>query len=563
MGISIRSPHDVPDGTPMAVSLRSTSELVTGSWRTFRPTYVTRPSPCNLDCPAGTDVRGFLAAASRGEALDAWRIILERNPLPGVCGRVCYHPCETRCNRAILDGRVAIHAVERAIADEALRLAPPHEAIDVRDTTAALLAVVGSGPAGLSCAYHAARRGHQVVVFESMPEPGGMLRYGIPEYRLPRPVLEGELDLLRALGVRFETGARLGASLPWSSLDPFDAVFVAVGTQRSRAAAVPGEDFAGVRPALDLLRDVNAGNLGTIDGTVIVIGGGNTALDAARVVLRQGGKATIVYRRTREEMPAHPDEISQAEAEGVEFIFQAAPLCFDGLAGQVTGAQFQRTRPGPPDASGRRSPEPIPGDTFTLPCSLVLTAIGEELEREAFASAMEVARGRLKADRWGRTSQATLFAGGDAATGAGTVVDAIGSGRRAAEAIDAWLSGAELADLPTDAAQRVGIDDVNVFYFPVTPRSRPPALDRVEAVSSFDEVIGSLSWEQAMVEADRCFTCGECTYCDTCLVFCPDMAVARAPEGGYTIDYAHCKGCGICVHECPRGAITLVPEEAR
>jgi NADPH-dependent glutamate synthase beta subunit-like oxidoreductase len=563
MSVSIRPPDDVPDGTPMSVSLRSTSELTTGNWRTFRPLYVTRPSPCNLDCPAGTDVRGFLTRAADGDAVGAWRTILEHNPLPATCGRVCYHPCEGACNRAAVDDRVAVHVVERAIAAAAAAANAAAQIVEMKRTaTGARIAIVGSGPAGLSCAYQLARRGHSPIVFEAAAEPGGMLRYGIPSYRLPRTVLASEVDLLRALGVEFRHGARLGATLNWDDLKAFQAVFLGVGNQRSKSAGVAGDQLTGVRPAIEFLREVNAGNEGGhIGGRVIVIGGGNTALDAARVALRQGAKVTIAYRRTREEMPAHPDEIAQAEHEGVQFMFQSAPVRFQGWRGVLTSLYLQRTRPGPPDASGRRSPEPIPGDTFTLPCNHAFTAIGEELEQEAFASVVEIAKGRLKADRYGRTAAPALFAGGDAATGAGTVVDAIGSGRRAAEAIDAHVTGVALP-ANSGADDRVTVDGLNLFYFHHVNRTTVPMLHRTYATAGFREVAGDLPWDAARAEAARCLSCGACSECGNCVVFCPDAAV-RPIAGGYSIDYTHCKGCGICVTECPRGAMALVAEEAR
>ncbi len=557
--ISIRTPDDVPDGTPMAVSLYSTRSLTTGTWRTFRPVYVTRPSPCNLDCPAGTDVRGFLTRAAEGDAAGAWRLILEKNPLPGICGRVCYHPCEGNCNRGGLDERVSVHAIERAIADEAARLQVADVIrTDVAAPTGRSVGVIGSGPAGLSCAYQLARLGHAVTVFDDMPEPGGMLRYGIPAYRLPRHVLDTEINLLRRIGVTLTPNAKLGASLPWSQLDTFDAVFVAVGTHKSRPASVAGEDLAGVKPALDFLRRVNRGEKLTVAPTVVVLGGGNTAMDAARVARRHGADVTIAYRRTREDMPAHPDEIAQAEAEGVKFIFNVMPVAFRGN-GAVAQVELQRTRPGAPDASGRRRPEPIPGDVFNLATGEVLMALGEELEREAFEGILDLARGRLQADRWGRTGKKQLFAGGDAATGAGTVVEAIGSGRRAAEAIDAWLGGRELPEQAQ--AEAVQASDLNVFYFGLVRRAQPPVLD-VRRRTEFDEVVGGLGWRGAMAEARRCLSCGLCTSCNNCVLFCPDSAASRTTTG-YTIDLTHCKGCGLCVSECPRGAMELVPEESR
>ena len=563
MAITIRGPDDVPDGTPMAVSLRSTRELATGSWRTFRPIYVTRPSPCNLDCPAGTDVRAVLTLAGEGDAVGAWRTIVERNPLPAVCGRVCYHPCETACNRRALDERVAIHAIERAIAAEAARSnAAAAIAGGLPPATGKGVAIVGSGPAGLSCAYQLARLGHRAVVFEAADEPGGMLRYGIPAYRLPREVLAGEIALLRTLGIEFNFGRRLGATLSWNDLAGFDATFVAVGKQRSKASGVPGETLTGVRPALDVLREVNSGQASCVAGRVVVVGGGNTALDAARVALRHGAATTILYRRSRREAPAHPAEIAQAEREGVRFVFHAAPARYNAsAAGVLTAVDCQRMRPGPPDESGRSSPLPIPGDTFSIACDHVLTATGEELDDDAFGDALRIARGRLEADRWGRTTSAPLFAGGDAATGAGTVVDAIGSGRRAAEAIHASLAGGIVSAEAGDA--RVEVPDLNLFYFFRAARLDESLLQPVEATSGFREVVQPLAWEDAMAEARRCLSCGACTACGNCVVFCPDAAVQHADGGGYAIDYAHCKGCGICITECPRGAMALVPEEAR
>ena len=562
MKVSIGRPEDVPRGTPMAVSLRSTADLSTGNWRTFRPLYVTRPSPCNLDCPAGTDVRRFLTLAAAGDVEGAWRTIVRHNPLPGICGRVCYHPCEANCNRTALDEAVAVHAVERAIASEATRRQLAREVAEGREPdSGARVAVVGSGPAGLSCAYHLAMRGHAVTIFEAEVEPGGMLRYGIPDYRLPRQVLDDELALLRALPIEFRMNRRLGANLLWEDLLEYDALFVGVGVQRSRSARVPGETLAGVLPALHFLRDVNAGGDIRVSGRVVVIGGGNTALDAARVALRQGAQVTVVYRRTRAEMPAHPDEIAQAEREGVKFMFQAIPVRFLERRGSVHAARFQRTRPGPPDASGRRSPEPVPGDLFNLACTHVLTAIGEELDVDSIGPALTAEHGRVPADRWGRTQIPAVFAGGDAATGAGTVVEAIASGRRAAEALSASLAGRTPDEVEPDGP-RVGPADLNPFYFASRPRLRVPTLHRTYAVTSFHEVAGGLFWKEAAAEAARCLSCGSCDECGNCQVFCPDAAVSHV-EGGYSIDYAHCKGCGICVAECPRGAMALVSEEAR
>jgi NADPH-dependent glutamate synthase beta subunit-like oxidoreductase len=545
-------------GPPMAVSTRSTRDLVTGTWRTFRPVYVQPASPCNLDCPAGTDVRRVLALAAEGDLEGAWRTLRQRNPLPAVCGRVCYHPCEGQCNRASLDAPVAIHAVERALADQACarRLAPDAS----RDATPPrLVAVVGAGPAGLSCAYHLARQGHHVTVFDARPRPGGMLRYGIPAYRLPRPVLDAEIALLHQQGIRFVGRA------PWraefAALGAFDATFVAIGLQRSKLSGVPGQDLPGVRSGLEFLREVNTTGCAPIAGPVVVIGGGNTALDAARSALRRGGVPVVVYRRGREDMPAHPDEIAEAEAEGVAFIFHAAPVAFLAKRRWLTEIEFQRMQPGAVDESGRRRPEPIPGARFRLPAFLALTAIGEEVEREAVASLLDARHARVAADGWGRTPTPGLFAGGDASTGAGTVVEAIASGTRAAEAITAFFEGRDPATVPL--VRRVGADELNFFYFAAADRAVPPHLPVAQARRSFAEVVATLPWQAAVREAQRCASCGLCTHCDVCRTFCPDVAIQRVPSGGYEIDLVHCKGCGVCATECPRGALTLAPEEGR
>lgn len=558
--VSIKPVNGATADLPGSVSTNSTRDLATGNWRTYKPLYVTRPSPCNLDCPAGTDVRAFLSAAAAGDVEGAWRTIRRANPFPGVCGRVCYHPCESQCNRAGFDEAVAIHAVERAIAAEArrLRLDPEPTAVD----QSRRIGVVGAGPAGLSCAYHLARRGYGVTVYDERLEPGGMLRYGIPAYRLPRATLDAEIGLLRRMGITFVNGVRIGKTNGAPDLTAYAAIFLASGAQRSRAAKIPGENLRGVMSGLDMLRQVNGGVGMPFIGKAVIVGGGNTALDAARVALRLGAEPTIVYRRAREDMPAHPDEIAQAEAEGVSFTFHAAPIRLIEKYGRVAEVECQRMRPGEPDASGRRRPEPIPGATFTIPADHVLTAIGEEVEVEALHAFAASTDGRLRADDRGRTSKRAVFAGGDAATGAGTVVEAIGSGRRAAEAMDAYLHG---QPLPEDApAERVGPEALNLFYFRHSPRAILRTRDTRQATRTFDEVVRGLAWHQAVSEAERCFTCGSCSSCDNCYVFCPDVAVVRDPaRAHYEVDFTHCKGCGICAAECPRGAIALVPEEQR
>ena len=556
--VSIKPLRSGPPGTPMAVSLRSTRELATGNWRTFRPERVERPSPCNLDCPAGTDVRAFLQFAAEGDVARAWHTIRRHNPFPGICGRVCYHPCELGCNRTALDEAVNIHAIERAIASEARRRRIDPEPI-AASALSSRVGIVGAGPAGLSCAYHLARRGYPVTVFDDNFEPGGMLRYGIPRYRLPRRTLDREVAMLSRMGITFVSGAHVGATSGAPDLSSYAALFLAIGAQRSKRSRVPGDSLRGVRSGLDLLREVNSGGSAPVFGRTIVIGGGNTAIDAARVALRLGADVTVAYRRSTADMPAHPDEIAQAREEGIHFVEYVAPVKFVGSGGRLTGVECQRMRPGEPDESGRPRPEPIPGSTFTITADQALTAIGEEVDVETLHRFALSNGGRLRADRWGRTSRAGIFAGGDAATGAGTVAEAIGSGRRAADAIDAHLQGRDLVEEGT--AERVGRPDLNLFYFAPHPRAIPRSEPDPR---TFDEVVAGLGWPQAVAEAQRCFTCGACTACDNCYVFCPDAAIVpNRATLAYEIDLTHCKGCGICATECPRGAIILRPEEQR
>jgi NADPH-dependent glutamate synthase beta subunit-like oxidoreductase len=505
-------------------------------------------------------VRGFLASAASGDVKQAWHTIRDHNPLPGVCGRVCYHPCESNCNRAGLDGAVSVHDVERAIADEARsrRLRPRPAPITLPPR---LVAVVGSGPAGLSAAYQLARRGCGVTVFDAMPRPGGMLRYGIPAFRLPRQILDAEIALLHQMGIHFVCRTRVGAEI--AALGSFDAVLLAVGRWRSRPAGLPGEGLPGVRPAVTFLREINGGLLERMSGPIVVIGGGDTAVDAARVARRLGGDPTVVYRRSRADMPSHPDEADRAEAEGVRFVLHAAPLRFIERSGRLAAVEFQRTRPGRTEAGGLGLPEPIPGATFTLPAAVALTALGEELERDAVQALLDATATRLQADGWGRTRFPTVFAGGDAATGAGTVAEAIGSGRRAAEAILALFRGQEPVN--GRGGRRTTADDLNLAYFPSVPRHAPRTSVGADACArTFDEVVCGLDWTGAQAEATRCFRCGLCTQCDVCVNACPNRAVRHdATSGAYGVDLDRCQGCGTCAEACPTGALVIEPEILR
>jgi len=536
---------------PLAVSFDSMRWNKTGSWRNVTPVYQDKVPPCHLACPAGEKVQAFLALASQERYAEALAIIREDNPLPGVCGRVCFHPCEDACNRRGYDEPLAIHAMERFIADNADSPLPlPLKAKEKGER----VAIVGSGPAGLSAAYHLALQGYPVTIFEALSEPGGMLRVGIPTYRLPRAVLDREIAAIQALGVQIRLNTRLGQDLTWEELGVFDAVFLATGAHRERKLGIPGEEASGVISGLEFLRDVNQGKEVVIGGKVAVIGGGNTAIDAARTALRLGAHPVVIYRRSRLEMPAIPSEVSAAKREGVETLYLAAPVRIITERGRVKGLECQRMRLGEPDSSGRRAPEPIPGSAFTLEVDAVILAIGEAPDLSYLPEGVAVRDGLILTDGSGATTRSGLFAGGDAATGKGTVVEAIASGKQAARAINAYLRGEKGKGRETLTA--IGPEALNWDYFEKKGRVDLPELPPEERVLGFREVNLHLSKEEALMEFRRCLSCGVCNRCDNCWKFCPDLCIIRGVDG-YRIDYDYCKGCGICYVECPRGAMSL------
>jgi NADPH-dependent glutamate synthase beta subunit-like oxidoreductase len=540
---------------PMAVSLADMSFNQTGSWRYLRPAYEEKLPPCRRACPAGTDWPRALALLADEKTVEAWQMIRQANPLPGICGRVCYHPCETACNRGKFDEAVSIQALERFTADSSFDLTPETPQIEKRRGR---VAIVGSGPAGLSAAYFLARTGYRVTIFEAESDPGGMLRLGIPSYRLPREVLNREIELIAALDVDFQLNTQIGSDL---DLEKFwqrhDAVFIATGAHCSRSLEIPGEDETGVRTGLGFLKAVNGGRRVKLGPRVAVIGGGNTAIDAARTALRLGARPTIIYRRTRAEMPAIADEIEEAEHEGIEFVFLAAPRGLHRVNGKLE-IQLIRMKLGELDASGRRRPVPIEGSEFTLQADSVLKAAGEEPDLSFCADCLETSSGIVMNNPQGLLKRAGIFLGGDARSGPSTVIQAIASGKDAARAIQGYLEQGPKP--PMTKLDEALFERLNLAYFGLQPRAQVASLSVAERISDFSEIKEPLSSDQALAEAMRCFSCGVCNFCDNCRVFCPDVAVSRA-NGSYEINLDYCKGCGICAEECPRAVISLREEE--
>ena len=574
-----------PNGMPlMPMTSGNTRGNKTGSWRFLRPIYSDATAACRAGCPNVNDIQSALRLLADGDLDRAWEALVWENPFPAITGRVCHHPCEDVCNRAQFDDALGIHSVERFLGDHALREAK--RVPTLRELQSTSIAVIGAGPAGLACAYHLARLGHGVTVYEADEEPGGVLRYGIPNYRLPKDILEGEIERVLDLGVRLVTNARLGEDLQWADLKGFDATFVATGLGRSRRLDVPGENLKGVHDGLEFLRTLNTGGTIDVGERVAVIGGGNTAMDVARSARRLGAEVDVFYRRSQDEMPAIADEIEEALEEGIEIHELLNPVEIHGEK-SVESIQLVRMRLGEPDESGRRRPIPIEGDTITREVEAVITAIGEGPDFSFVADTLATTGNVITVDEVGRTDDPYVWAGGDVVDQPHSVVDAIASGKRAALAIDRMLDGADPSAIReqarlgradglsmrryvqgsasgVDPDRVVDYDEVNPNYFP--HKERTPTTKRNgshDMADDFEEVELGFIDSFAQREADRCFNCGTCTECDNCFVFCPDFAVLRTgdPERPYRIDTDYCKGCGICAHECPRGAIRLELEE--
>ena len=527
-------------------------------WSQLRPVYRNHVSPCTNGCPAGEQIATYMTFTTLGRYQEAWETILLDNPFPGTCGRVCYHPCEPVCNRAAYDEPLAIHAIERHAADYAAAQGIMPSRIEPR--FAEHVAVVGAGPAGLSCAYHLARAGYRATVYEAHDSLGGMLRLGIPSYRLPHAVIDREVNCIASLGVEIAPGQRLGKDFGVDDLfaEGYGAVFLAIGAHKGKTLGVPGEDLAGVRSGLDFLAEVNAGRHERLAGRVAIIGGGNTAMDVCRSALRAGARPTVVYRRTRAEMPAIKEEIEEAEREGVEFVYLAAPKRVARLEKGKLGLECDKMRRGEPDAGGRRSVSRIEGGAVTLEFDTILLAIGEDPDLSSLPADVGASERQIVVDRWGTTSRRGVFAGGDVASQSRRVVDAIGDGKCAAVAIHRYLRGDQPGELAIPK-RIIPVGEIDLTQFAKAARVQIPTLPEEEAIHGFDEVNLDLGEGEAVGEANRCFSCGVCTFCDRCMFFCPDLAIekAEADRGGYVVNFDWCKGCRLCVEFCPRESMEM------
>lgn len=541
----------------------------------WMPRYQDRLSPCSEACPAGNDIERLMTLAAMDQWTEAASLLYQEHPFPSTLGRICPHPCESQCNRSIYDGALSINAIERMAGDRgrsAAGFATRGQALGKA------VAVVGGGPSGLTAAYHLARLGYAVEIFEALAEVGGMLRWAITEYRLPASILERELEVFKSLGVTVRTGIRLGTNLAWSELDRFDAVYLATGAWQQKRLKIVGEDRTGVLSGLDYLYQVRAKQAPALGAHVAVIGGGNTAIDAARTARRKGAAVDVYY----DVLLAIPEEVSVARDEGIVFHHAVVPVGIQ--AGETSSLKLLLRDLAMPAPTGSED-TPLFW-TETNEADSVLICIGADADLAYLGQHKLADAGRLVVDTWGRTRQPRIFAGGDASsTGAGTVVGAVNAGKRAALAIHEKLGGKalaaatlQLADGPgiaasiayckaadwasTRASQAIpvpGPQAIKLPFFGKIPRATPQHRAPVDSIWNFDEVNFGLGSEQAAAEArERCFHCGVCTHCDICLNVCPTAAITQV-DGSYQIDAGKCTACRVCEEQCPRGAISMPP----
>lgn len=537
------------DMTPI---LQSTMMRGAGAVRWQRPEWVSHTPPCNAACPAGEDIQAWLALARAGYFEGAWRRLVQDNPLPAVHGRACYHLCEQACNRKELDSAVSIRAVERALGDMAndagWRVEPGR-------STGKRVLVIGAGPAGLSCAWHLRRLGHAVEIRDGMAEPGGMLHYGIPAYRLPRAELAREVARIEAIGVTFRMKSRVD-DLPAALAEGgFDAAFLGIGTHVGNHLDIPALDGREMVDAITLFEQIESGQRPHVGRVVGIVGGGNTAVDAARTAKRLGAEeAILIYRRGRRNMRADPQEANEAFIEGVKARWCEQPIRF-GRDG-ITVEQVELG----PDGSLRPT-----GLIETLPVDALVLALGQHADvgfLRGVAGITLEGDESVRVDGALMTGHPGVFAGGDAIGGARTMTAATGDGKQAARAIDAWLQGEPLP--PRAKSKPLRFEALNLPLFLDADRSPPVSLP-VEARRGFDEVEGGIGPGAAQYEAERCLSCGNCFECDGCYAACPEQAVVKLGKGrGYTVDLALCTGCAVCFDQCPCHAIDMLPEaEAR
>jgi len=533
-----------------------------------RPRQSEQLPPCALGCATGADIRGWIGVVAQrrklglwdAEALTrAWRMVTDVNPFPATLGRICPHPCEAGCNRAGKDGAVAINALERFLGDWGLRQRLGLQRLE-KDPKPQSIGVIGAGPAGLSFAYQMARRGYRVTVYEKNEKPGGMLQYGIPEYRLPEDIVAAEVGRILALGVELRLGTGIGRDISVSRLKAqHDILFLGIGALRARRLGIPGEDGGGVWSGTEYLASINRGEPPALGAEVIVIGGGNTAIDAARTARRAGARVTLLYRRTRQEMPAIAAEVEDALAEGVTLTMLVAPVRIHRTNARVSAIVVQQMTLGEPEASGRRRPVPVVGSEHELPASAVIAAVSQEPDWEGLDGLAPGASWIENAEQ-GRIDD-RLWAGGDA-LGLGIAGIAIAGGRRAAEALHARLRNHALP--ASTAPTAIAASALKPDFYCARPRAAVPEISGADRLAAPEiEVRGTISEAQFLEEVERCFSCGLCFGCEQCFMYCNAGGFSRLEErtpGTYfALEHDACEGCRKCIELCPCGYLIAEP----
>ncbi len=531
----------------------------------FRPYQVPKTAPCSAGCPNETNIREFLTTISQAEGKGisyqeaykkAWDILTEKNPFPSTCGRVCPHPCESECNREHKDGSVSINNMERFVGDYALEQGFKFDKVSDEPHTEKV-AVVGAGPAGLSCAFQLAKLGYPVTVFEAFSKPGGMLRYGIPDYRLPPEILDKEISRIEELGVEIKCNQIIGKDFPYEDLqNNYNAIFVGIGAHKGKLLGISNEDAENIFTGTEFLNKINSGQTIEVGDKVLVVGGGDTAIDAARVSRRLGAEVTVVYRRTRNEMPAIEEEIIGAEEEGIAFEFLAAPVDFVKEGNRITKMKCQKMELGEPDDSGRRRPVPIPDEFFEVEATTAIAAISQEPDFTGLDNLHE-GNDWIKIDEGGATNVDKTFAGGDAID-LGLATIAIFHGRKAAETIHYRFRG--ITPEPVKKPPVITHDKIILDYYESKVRQEAIQISPEERLKLQDgEITSTLTEEQAIEEAKRCMSCASCFDCGTCWSLCQDQAIKKPIKKyePYTFKLDFCNGCNKCAENCPCGYIEM------